>query len=190
MVKTDDAANGVYALMRQARIQAITRLQFYGVVINQNDTDQVIPLNNSNKNIKFLARSVSLVDMGSITKQDDEEIALTKRLPLDVTVNATSGLPNDNLFPIPERSFPVHKFQTGNPSGTFVCYFDPSGRAVNRADGSGVQEYRLFYFSSYDVNTAKSPTLMRAITLYGATGGIRFWRYTPSPTPQWVSSSG
>jgi hypothetical protein len=189
MVKTDDAANGVYALMRQARIQSITRLQFYAVVINQNDTDTVVPLNNSNKSIKFLSRSVNLVDMGSITKQDDEEIALTKRLPIDVTVNASTGLPNPTALPIPEQNFPVHNFQTGNPPGTFVNYFDPSGRAVNKADGSGVQEYRTFYFSSYDINTIKSSTLMRAITLYGATGGLRFWRYTPSPTPQWVSKS-
>src|SRR2546423_255600 len=77
MVKTDDAAGAVFTLMRQARIQAITRRQFYAVVINAASTNQVIPLNNSTKNIKFLANSVTLVDMGSISLQNDEEIALS-----------------------------------------------------------------------------------------------------------------
>src|SRR5438552_16341817 len=78
-VKTDDAASAVFTLMRQARIQAITRRQFYAVVINTAGTDQTIPLNNSTKNIKFNSKSVSLVDMGSITTQTDEEISLSKK---------------------------------------------------------------------------------------------------------------
>jgi type II secretory pathway pseudopilin PulG len=187
MVKTDDAANGVYALMRQARILAITRLQFYGVVINMSDSDQTIPLHNSTKLIKFPQKSVSLVDMGSITKKDDEEISLSKKLPIDVVLNADTGLPKKEAFPFPEQDFPKHDFNNSNPKNSFVCYFDPAGRVVNRADGSGFQEYRTFFFSSYDITVTKSPTLLRAITLYGATGGLRFWRYTIGQTDQWVT---
>src|SRR6185369_877651 len=92
-VKTDDAAGAVYTLMRQARILAVTRRQFYTVVINTSSSDQVIPLNNSTKNIRFVARSVSLVDMGRLAPQDDEELVLSKRLPRDVLLNAATGLP-------------------------------------------------------------------------------------------------
>ena len=58
----------------------------------------------------------------------------------------------------------------------------------SQADGSGVQVYYTFYFSALDINMTKSPTLMRAVTLYGATGGLRFWRYTPSLT-QWSTQT-
>jgi prepilin-type N-terminal cleavage/methylation domain-containing protein len=182
-VKTDDAAGAVFTLMRQARILAVTRRQFYTVVINTSSLNQVIPINNSTKSIRFAAQSVSLVDMGRIAPQDDEELVLTKRLPLDVKVNAATGLPASTAFPQPEQSFSIFNFSGATPSGAFVCYFDPAGRAVNKADGTGTQEYRIFYFSSSDVDVNKSATLLRAITLYGATGGLKFWRYSLTPTP-------
>src|SRR5256885_13846173 len=68
-VKTDDAAGAVYSLMRQARIQAITRRQFYAVIINISSTDQSITLQNSTKSLLFPNRSVTLVDMGRINIQ-------------------------------------------------------------------------------------------------------------------------
>jgi type II secretory pathway pseudopilin PulG len=78
-VKTDDAAGVLFTLMRQGRLQAITRRQFYAVVINTATSDQVYQLNNSTKNLTFLARSVSLVDMGRSAIQNDEEISLAKK---------------------------------------------------------------------------------------------------------------
>lgn len=180
-VKTDDAAGAVFTLMRQARIQSITRRQFYGVVINTERVDRTVTLNNSTLPLTIPAQSISLIDMGSITQQNDEQLSLSKRLPDDIVVNAGAGLPATTAFPLPERSFPTFNFTTG----PFVCYFDPAGRCVNRADGTGTQNYMTFYFSAPDIDVNKAPTLLRALTLYGATGGLKFWRFIPPS--QWVN---
>lgn len=178
MVKTEDGAAAVFNIMRQARIQSITRRQFYGVVVNTANTDQTLTLNNSNINLTFLTQSVSLVDMGELAP-GDEVIILTKQLPPDVIVNA-SYFPIPNMdFPAPERNFTKYDFATG----PFVTYFDPAGRAVTLADGTGTQTYSTFYFSSFDIDLTQGPTLLRAVTLYGATGGVKLWRYLPAGAP-------
>lgn len=181
MVKTEDAAASVYNIMRQARIQSITQRQFYAVVINSAPTDQMVTLPNSNPAVtmNFLAQSVSLVDMGQLNMAD-EKITLTKQLPTDVIINASFfSAPPNNDFPAPERSFGKFDFATG----AYVTYFDPAGRAVNSPIGTGTQNYSVFYFSSFDIDQTKSPTLLRAVTLYGATGGLKFWRFLPTGAP-------
>lgn len=175
MVKTEDGAAAVFNIMRQARIQSITRRQFYGVVVNTANTDQTLMLGT---NLTFLSQSVSLVDMGELAT-GDEVIILTKQLPPDVIVNA-SYFPIPNVdFPAPERNFTKYDFATG----PFVAFFDPAGRAVNSADGTGTQTYSTFYFSSFDIDLTQGPTLLRAVTLYGATGGVKLWRYLPTGAP-------
>jgi hypothetical protein len=76
----------------------------------------------------------------------------------------------------------------------FICYFDPAGRALDSATESGNQIYRIFYFCPEQenkgaaTNTLNSATVLgltKAITLYGATGGINFWRYE---SPNWKSN--
>ncbi|MBL8151383.1 MAG: prepilin-type N-terminal cleavage/methylation domain-containing protein [Blastocatellia bacterium] len=189
MVKTEDAASAIYSVMRQARVQAITRRQFYAVVINTAFNDQNIPLSNATlpATTRFLANSVSLIDMGGITTRGDEVITLTKQLPKDVRINVTSELPAVTAFPQPESDFQVHNFATAVPANSYVCYFDPAGRAVNLADGGGKQQYLILQFSADDVNTSKAPELIRAVTLYGSTGGLKAWKYIPGATPRWVT---
>jgi prepilin-type N-terminal cleavage/methylation domain-containing protein len=181
MVKTEDAAASIYNIMRQARIQAITQRQFYGVVINSAPTDQSLTLPNTDTpvTLTFPAQSVSLVSMGQL-QTVDEKITLTKQLPPDVILNASffTAPPNTD-FPAPERSFTKFDFSTG----PYVTYFDPAGRAVSASTGTGTQNYSVFYFSSFDIDQTKSPTLLRAVTLYGATGGLKFWRFLPAGTP-------
>jgi len=179
MIKTEDAAASIYNIMRQARIQSITRRQFYAAVINTAPTDQAVTLPNTGVTLTFLAQSVSLVDMGELAL-GDEKISLIKQLPTDVIINASffSAPPNVD-FPVPERSFSKFDFSTG----AYVTYFDPAGRAVNAIDGTGTQNYSVFYFSSFDIDQTKSPTLLRAVTLYGATGGLKFWRFLPDGMP-------
>lgn len=178
MVKTEDAAASIYNIMRQARIQAITRRQFYAAVINTAATDQSVTLPGTMISKTFLAQSVSLVDMGALAP-GDEVIVLTKQMPSDVIVNASFFNSPNMDFPAPERNFTKFDFSTGS----YVTYFDPAGRAVNAPDGTGSQSYSVFYFSSFDITDTKSPTLLRAITLYGATGGLKFWRFLPSGAP-------
>lgn len=189
MVKTEDAANALFTVMRQARILAVTRRQFYAVVINVDTNNHPagdIPLNNGSlpTGSEYLARSVSLVDMGAMSP-GDERIVLVKQFPLTVNINNLSELPAVTTFPLPERSFSAPTLNTSSYS--YVCYFDPAGRAVNRADNTGNQEYRLFAFSAPDARLTSAPTLMRAVTLYGSTGGLRSWRYVISPSAAWVS---
>src|SRR5262245_6539503 len=66
-VKTDDAVNMLFSSMRQARLQAITRRQFYAVVVNASQNNQTLRLNNSTQDLTFLANSISIVDMGQST---------------------------------------------------------------------------------------------------------------------------
>lgn len=189
MVKTEDAANALFTVMRQARILAVTRRQFYAVVVNADDNNHTasdIPLNNGSlpAGSEYLARSVSLVDMGTMAL-GDERITLVRQFPRDVNINNTSELPASSLFPIPERSFNAPTLNSSSYS--YVCYFDAAGRAVNRADNTGNQEYRLFAFSAPDARMSLAPTLMRAVTLYGSTGGLKSWRYVTTPTAAWVA---
>jgi prepilin-type N-terminal cleavage/methylation domain-containing protein len=187
-VKTDNGARAFYSLMRSGRIQAITQRQFYAVVVNTGSAAQSLTLSNSTLSLSYPAQSVSLVNMGSILSTNDETIVQTEFIPTDVTVNATSGLPVITAFPALEQSLPVQNFATSVPANTFVCYFDPSGRAVDAATNNGNQVYRIFYFSASDANTATNPTLLRAITLYGATGGLNYWRYVTTPSAGWINS--
>lgn len=171
--------------MRQGRLQAITRRQYYAVAINGSNTDQTLQLNNSTKNLKFPAKSVTLVDMGRITIQNDEEITLAKIFPSDITFNDTTVVgATRSIFQQPEQNFLVHNFSS---TAVYVCYFDPAGRAVTKADDNGTQEYKTFFISAPDVTATKSSTLLRSLTLYGATGGLRYWRYVPSPA-SWKTS--
>lgn len=185
MVKTEDGAGAIFSIMRQARVQSITRRQFYAIVINTAGAEQSVKVHTSSMAklmLKFPAQSVTLVDMGT-QDLDDETITLTKKLPVDVVVNANSGLPVNTAFPVPERNFTTAAFN----NGIFICYFDPAGRAVNNCDGTGTQVYTTFYFSSFDINSTVSAPLLRAVTVYGATGGVKFWRYIPTPPSQWVT---
>jgi prepilin-type N-terminal cleavage/methylation domain-containing protein len=178
-IKTEDAAGAIYNIMRQARIQSITQRQFYGVVINTSNSPQTLMLNSSNINLTFLPQSISLVDMGQLSA-GDEKISLTKILPADVIINASFFPASNNAdFPVPEKTFTKYDFSTG----PYVTFFDPAGRAVNAANGTGTQSFSTFYFSSFDIDLVKSPTLLRAVTLYGSTGGLKFWRYLPTGTP-------
>lgn len=187
MVKTEDAANALFTVMRQARILAVTRRQYYAVVINADVNNHVagdIPLSNGSlpSGSEYLARSVSLIDMGRIAP-GDERIVLVKQFPQGVNINNISELPAATNFPPTERTFTAPPLDSSLYS--YVCYFDASGKAVNRADNTGNQEYRIFAFSAPDARMSSAPTLMRAVTLYGSTGGLKSWRYVTSPAG-WV----
>lgn len=180
-IKADDAARAFYNTARQARILSITRRTYYAVVINTAETEQNLTLSNSTLSLKFVGNSVSLVDMGSLSSQTDERIQNVNIYPRDVIVNPTDAvayfIPNKTTkFPPLERTFTDSAF----PSNTYVFYFDPAGRALNAATESANQLYRTFYFcpqKESNSNAQGMNALTRAITLYGATGGVSFWRY-------------
>lgn len=194
-IKTEDAARIVYNTMREARILSITRRIYYGVVINTNATPQTISLSNSTLSFTFPAKSVSLVDMGLLNNQTDQHIQTTSIYPNDIVINPSDTvnyyIPNKTGFPALEASFPDGVLPSNN---MFICYFDPAGRVLDAATEQGNQIYRIFYFCPQQenkgaaTNTLTSATvqgLTRAITLYGATGGINFWRYE---SPNWKSN--
>jgi prepilin-type N-terminal cleavage/methylation domain-containing protein len=188
-IKSDDTARALFNTIRQARILSITRRLYYAVVINKNETEQTLTLNNSTLNLKFPGNSVSLVDMGLLSAQNDERIQNVIIYPKDVMINpepfpsADYPIPATSAFPTLEASFARATFS----SNLFVCYFDPSGRALDSAHENGNQIYRTFYFCPQaekaggtgpnKLNAATVQALTRAITLYGASGGVSFWRY-------------
>lgn len=188
-IKSDDAARSVFNTMRQARILSITRRLYYAVVINTSEAEQTTTLNNSTLNLKFPGNSVSLVSMGLLAAQNDEKIQNISIYPKDVMINPSNAtdypLPSaTTAFPALEGNFPQATFS----SNLFVCYFDPGGRALDKAQENGNQIYRTFYFcpqaekkgTTNTLSTATIQALTRAVTLYGASGGVSFWRYEQS----------
>ncbi len=185
--KSDDAARAVFNTMRQARILSITRRLYYAVVINTSETEQSATLNNSTLGLKFPGNSVSLVNMGLLSTQNDEKVQNVIIYPKSVMINPSTSsdypIPATSAFPALEASFTPAIFS----SNLFVCYFDPSGRALDSAQENGNQIYRLFYFcpqaekvngtgpNTLSTNTVQA--LTRSISLYGASGGVNFWRY-------------
>lgn len=187
-LKADDAARAFYNTARQARILSITRRIYYAVVINTAETEQNLTLSNSTISLKFPGNSVSLVDMGSLSSQTDERIQNVSIYPRDVTINPIKTdyfIPDKTAkFPPLERTFTDDIFS----SNTYVFYFDPAGRALNGATESANQLYRTFYFcpqKESNSNAQGMNALTRAITLYGATGGVSFWRYEQN---QWKNN--
>jgi prepilin-type N-terminal cleavage/methylation domain-containing protein len=184
-IKSDDAARSVFNTMRQARILSISRRIYYAVVINTSEAEQTTVLNNSTLSLKFPGNSVSLVSMGLLATQNDEKIQNISIYPKDVMINPSNAvdypIPPTSAFPNLEAGFTTAAF----PSNIFVCYFDPGGRVLDRAQENGNQIYRTFYFcpqaeKKAGVNTLSTNTvqaLTRALTLYGASGGVSFWRY-------------
>lgn len=188
-IKADDAARAVFNTMRQARILSITRRLYYSVVINTSEAEQTMTLNNSTLSLKFPGNSVSLVSMGLLSSQTDENIQNVIIYPKDVVINPSTSpdypIPATSAFPTLEAGFTPAAFS----SNLFVCYFDPGGRALDRAQENGNQIYRTFYFcplaekkggTTNTLTTATVQSLTRAITLYGASGGVNFWRYEQS----------
>lgn len=179
-VKTEDGASALFGLMRQARIQAITRRQYYAVVINTNTTEPTPVLLDSGpagtSTVNVTAHSISLVDMGDVAATGDEIVKLSKKFPIDVQVNDPTV-----VGPLMDPAFPITAAEKGFTPPTLsgglqVFYFDPAGRIVTKAGGAGLQVYGKFYFSSFDINRAQNPTLLRLVTVYGATGSLKFWR--------------
>lgn len=188
-IKSDDAARSVFNTMRQARILSITRRLYYAVVINTSEAEQTATLNNSTLNLKFPGNSVSLVSMGLLATQTDERIQNVSIYPKDVMINPSNA--TDYPIPLASTAFPTLEAGFPNaafPSNLFICYFDPGGRALDKAQENGNQIYRTFYFcpqaeKKAGVNTLSTATvqaLTRAVTLYGASGGVSFWRYEQS----------
>ncbi|MCS6885494.1 MAG: prepilin-type N-terminal cleavage/methylation domain-containing protein [Acidobacteriota bacterium] len=184
MVKTEDAAAALYSVLRQARILAVTRRQYYAVVINPTATAASTTLSNGVWPSGQLCpeHSVCLIDMGALSS-GDERLVLSRRFARDININNTAELPASSAMPQPERFF-NEPTVTGI---TVVGYFDPSGRAVNAADNTGIPVYARFAFSANDAKVSAGPTLLRAVTLYGASGGLKGWRYNPHSSPAaWI----
>jgi hypothetical protein len=73
-------------------------------------------------------------------------------------------------------------------SGTWQGYFTPSGQITTLA---AIPLSATFYFYSPDTanaNNASNLSLVRALTIFGPTGNVRFWRYnvTSASAATWV----
>lgn len=186
--KTEMAASAIFSLMRRARIQSINTRQYCAVVINTSSVDTTMALATPGGNtLPFLSRSVSLVSMGQ-SMAGDEVLRQTNKLPIDVFINQASGGPlaanSDAAFNTPEKNFSA--FDPTTMNGVFVIFFDPAGRAVDAPSNTGNFVYSRLYFSSFDISRAvPSSPLLRALTIYGASGGVKYWRYIPGAMPSW-----
>jgi hypothetical protein len=133
--------------------------------------------------LTFLPKSINLIDMGK-KSMGDEKISFSKPLAIDIYFNDSAILSSSNELPLPEKNFNTAIFSS---NGILAYYFDPAGRLVNKADGTGAPVYANILFSSSDINLLKGSTLLRTLTVYGPTGGLKLWRYIPTSTPKWVA---
>src|SRR5215469_12200624 len=129
---------------------------------------------------------VSFAAPGTITVTQNNTtgpVLLTTVIPTDVTFHVESGLPTSNTTaPTTPDAFGTAAYaidfdQGVGPGGSTTIYFQPDGTAldINGNINNGV----LYMGRPGEIYSS------RAITLWGATGRLRGWRYYQTPTAGW-----
>jgi type II secretory pathway pseudopilin PulG len=163
MYKTEHQAIKVMDLMREAGQLAITRRRSHRIEIDRNS--QALPLlrmineNNAGAGDDVVVKTVPLEPLSSVR--------------LDVAPQGVTG-PNP-------PNYPAAVF-TGN---VWAVTFRSDGSVVNAA-GLPVSATLYFWRPAGDVGTPFNisnltpprPSETRAITLFGGSGAVRYWKYT------------
>jgi hypothetical protein len=172
----DETAGQIQRFMREASTRALTHRQSMRVFVNSKLTSTTVP--NTTPAISCRANSIMLIDENN-AGTGDESVVRSEPLyaGLGVTIGRPTNLPSGSQ-PSAPFNFPAASFGSG---GTWECYFQPTGRITNSA---GVPSSATLYFYTATPTSPSSAfdlSLVRALTVFGPTGNIRFWRYNPTP---------
>jgi prepilin-type N-terminal cleavage/methylation domain-containing protein len=171
----DETAGQIKRFMREASTRALTHRQAMRIFVNSKATSATVP--NATPAIICRANSIMLIDENN-AGTGDEVMVRSEPLyaGLGVTIGRPTNLPSGSQ-PAAPFNFAAASFGTG---GTWECYFQPTGKVTN---SSGVPTSATMYFYTA---TPTAPTaafelsLVRALTIFGPTGNVRFWRYSPT----------
>jgi type II secretory pathway pseudopilin PulG len=179
----DDAAGQVHRFMRDAATRALTHRQQARVFINTAATPIDVP--SATPTISCPGRTIMLVDENTPGAGDEEEVRSEPLfLPDVVTIAQPANLPTATVRPAAPYNYSTAVFS----SGTWDAYFNPSG-TVTSSGGTAKSATLYFYAPSPTAPAnASSLSLVRAITVFGPTGNVRFWRYnvTSESSASWV----
>jgi hypothetical protein len=153
----DDEATKVVNLMREAHQRAMSQLQMMRLRIDLN------------------AREIVLTDEGTLGAGDEEEV---RRVPLGENVSLVqpniAGAPM--AIPPAPYDYPSAIFQ----SGVWEALFTAEGSVIDTTAAPAPVSATFFFWPTSingQVSTGPTPTDVRAITVFGPSSSLRFWRH-------------
>lgn len=146
----DDEATQVVSFMREAYHRALSQRQTMRVTIDRNNN------------------VVRLMDEGLLPGGDEVEIIRGKSND-QVKMNRPSL--QGSALPLPPAPYSYGEANFQN--GAWSIRFRGDGSAVD-ANGNSVSATLFFLPPNLD---AKSASLIRAVTIFGPSGSVRYWRY-------------
>jgi hypothetical protein len=181
---SDEAAAQVHRFMRDAATRAMTHRQRARVYINTGTAPSTV--SNATPAISCPAQSIMLIDENGASTGDEklvryETLYSPKLIKIATPANLLTG---SSTVPAVPYNYSAATF----PSGVWQAYFTASGQVT---DVAGMPLSATMYFynpSTTNSNNAATLPLVRALTVFGPTGNVRFWRYNPTSgtTATWV----
>lgn len=172
--ETEDQALKIINLMREAHQRAITQRQVMRLEIN------------------FSTRRISLIDEqtveGTTTDPHTNDYLVRQDLlspDLNLIRNPVgpSGLP-DGITVAPDANLPAVNLTTSthplsNGNSVWAVRFRSNGTVIDTNASPAVANGTIYIWQPQPgaPNTPKNPALVRAVTLFGGTGAVRFWKY-------------
>jgi hypothetical protein len=174
----DEAASQVHRFMRDASARALTHRQRARVYINSGTSAATVA--NATPAISCPARTIMLIDENGASVGDEK---LVRYESLHSPNIIKLALPSNLISGTDKPAAPYNYTAASFSSGIWQGYFTAAGQVTDLA---GMPLSATFYFytpNTANTNQASTLALVRALTVFGPTGNIRFWRYNPtSPT--------
>jgi type II secretory pathway pseudopilin PulG len=174
----DEAAGQVHRFMRDAATRALTQRQRARVFININASSVTVP--NATPTISCQGQTIMLVDEGA-PGTGDERVARAEPLYTQEVVKIAQ--PGNLLSGSTQPPAPYNYTAALFTSGTWEGYFTPSGMVTTSTGAPKSATLYFYHPNQASTGNASNLSLVRAITVFGPTGNVRFWRYNVvSPT--------
>jgi hypothetical protein len=151
--RTEDAAGQLTNFLRDAYQRALTQRQTMKVQI---DSSSML---------------IKIIDENTLPVGDEVEV---RRAQLSTEISVSQPTVGGSLLNAPAApyNYPVAVYS----SNLWVARFKSDGSVV---DAAGNTLSATVFFSLVNMKTSDT-NLIRAVTLFGPSGSIRFWRYTGS----------
>lgn len=167
-IKTVKAANVATSLIQQARQSAITNRRPHSVTISR------VPDSSGNRNVLTI-NSIDITQTPPVTN-----VVRIEYLPQDVAI----ALPTNVPLTIAANMPPQDTFQLTDFMGmdTVTIFFNIDGSVTSGSyfPQPASNPFRGSFFFADAPNagaTTQRPELVRVVSLYGSTGGVKTWYY-------------
>jgi Tfp pilus assembly protein FimT len=171
MYKTDDQALQIIDVLRAASLRAVTQRQTIRVEINLT-TSRVQMID---ENDPAISTDDAVVRSYNLEKTTDVKLSAQ---PLNVTTLP----PTPSNFPVAVFASSLHPLSTSNSVCTIR--FARNGTVLNAGTNAlganaAITSTTLFIWPPQAADQTRAKTLgsVRAITIFGSTGNIRFWKF-------------